>query len=335
MLHKKSDKRFPYLWAAIYGALLTGYTVFTLLNVFVLPHDVVRPDDVSRPSAGAAEHSSAESSPKTESAAVSSAAVSSASEEDMPVEENPDPIITANSYQSEGVSVTINTRRAYGTEIYIADVVIKDPSYLRTALANGVFGRNITDFTSSMAEKNNAILAINGDYYGFRDNGFVMRNGYLYRSTARPSSGDDALVIYTDGRMEIVDESGTDIEALTQTAGQIFCFGPGLIRGGEIVVDESSEVDRSKASNPRTAIGEISPLHYILLVSDGRTAESRGLSLLELAEVMRDSGCETAYNLDGGGSSTMWFMGRIVNRPTSNGTRISERSISDIVYIGE
>ena len=305
MLHKKSDKRFPYLWAAIYGALLTGYTVFTLLNVFVLPHDVVRPDDVSRPSAGAAEHSSAESSPKTESAAVSSAAVSSASEEDMPVEENPDPIITANSYQSEGVS------------------------------ANGVFGRNITDFTSSMAEKNNAILAINGDYYGFRDNGFVMRNGYLYRSTARPSSGDDALVIYTDGRMEIVDESGTDIEALTQTAGQIFCFGPGLIRGGEIVVDESSEVDRSKASNPRTAIGEISPLHYILLVSDGRTAESRGLSLLELAEVMRDSGCETAYNLDGGGSSTMWFMGRIVNRPTSNGTRISERSISDIVYIGE
>ena len=88
-------------------------------------------------------------------------------------------------------------------------------------------------------------------------------------------------------------------------------------------------------TNPRTAIGLLSPLHYIFLVSDGRTKESKGLSLLELAELMQDLGCVTAYNLDGGGSSTFWFNGRVLNRPTTYGKQIEERSISDIVYIGQ
>ena len=69
-------------------------------------------------------------------------------------------------------------------------------------------------------------------------------------------------------------------------------------------------------SNPRTAIGQISPLHYLFVVSDGRTGESAGLSLLELAQIMQERGCAVAYNLDGGGSSTMWFNGAIVNKPT-------------------
>ena len=69
-------------------------------------------------------------------------------------------------------------------------------------------------------------------------------------------------------------------------------------------------------------------------MSDGRTEESEGLSLLELAEFMQSLGVETAYNLDGGGSSTMYFMGEIVNNPTTSGRKISEREVSDIVYIG-
>lgn len=72
-------------------------------------------------------------------------------------------------------------------------------------------------------------------------------------------------------------------------------------------------------SNPRTAIGIIDECHYILVVSDGRTSESEGLSLYELATIMQDYGCTTAYNLDGGGSSTMYFLGEVVNKPTTNG----------------
>ena len=114
----------------------------------------------------------------------------------------------------------------------------------------------------------------------------------------------------------------------------LFAFGPTLVKNGSVAISQNEEVGRAMANNPRTAIGIIDDLHYILVVSDGRTNESQGLSLYELAQVMQQYGCKTAYNLDGGGSSTMYFNGQVINNPTTNGNRISERSVSDIVYIG-
>ena len=84
---------------------------------------------------------------------------------------------------------------------------------------------------------------------------------------------------------------------------------------------------------PRTARGESAQLEYIMIVSDGRTDESEGFSLLQLAEEMQNRGAVTAYNLDGGGSSTLYFNGEIINNPTS-GNSTGEREVSDIVYIG-
>jgi exopolysaccharide biosynthesis protein len=89
------------------------------------------------------------------------------------------------------------------------------------------------------------------------------------------------------------------------------------------------------ASNPRTAIVIIDKNHYVFVVSDGRTSESEGLSLSELAQFMKSLGVKTAYNLDGGGSSTMYFNGSVVNNPTTGGSKTKERSVSDIVYIGK
>ena len=88
------------------------------------------------------------------------------------------------------------------------------------------------------------------------------------------------------------------------------------------------------ASNPRTAIGLIDNNHYLFVVSDGRTQESEGLSLYQLAQFMKSLGAKTAYNLDGGGSSTMVFQGSLINKPTTSGRDIRERKVSDIVYIG-
>ena len=99
-------------------------------------------------------------------------------------------------------------------------------------------------------------------------------------------------------------------------------------------MSESEEVGRAKASNPRTAVAVIDALHYLFVVSDGRTSESEGLSLYELAAFLQSKDVRTAYNLDGGGSSTMVFLGRVVNHPTANGKSIKERSVSDIVYVG-
>ena len=291
MKEKKKQKNF---WPLIFGILLTGYAVFTLLDAFVLPRDLVVLESAREPEI-------------SENSAVSQVAEEA---EQLPEEtEQQEPIVTQNSYQSKNISITIETIERYNTQVYVADIQLADASFLKTALAGNTFGRNVGQTTSEIAKANDAILAVNGDYYGFRDRGFVMREGYLYRDTVQGDGYED-LVIYEDGRLEVIEEAVSDASALAEAgAVQIFSFGPGLIRSGEITVTEGSEVEQSMQSNPRTAIGQIGDLHYLLVVSDGRTEESEGLTLLELAQVMEEYGCQTAYNLDGGGSSTMWFMG--------------------------
>ena len=287
-----------FIWAVTFSIILTGYTTFTLLDTFVIPK---------------------------ESVSVASAETTSVSLAN----------VTENSYESDGVKITLTEKTVDGTKVYVADVIVSDPSSLMSGIANNTFGRNITQTTSEMASSQSAILAINGDYYGFRYSGYVMRNGYLYRDTLSSDEDSEDLVIYEDGTMEVIKESAVSASELKANgAMQIYSFGPGLVSNGEITVSEGDEVGRAKASNPRTAIGMIDKGHYVFVVSDGRTDESEGLSLSQLASVMKDLGCTVAYNLDGGGSSTMWFNGKIINNPTTNGNKVKERSVSDIVYIG-
>lgn len=236
-------------------------------------------------------------------------------------------------YEDGKISITLNEYREEDTTIYVADIVLSSPEYLKTAFAQNSYGKNVTEKTSKIAEEVNAILAINGDYYGAQEKGYVLRNGTLYRSKAE--TGQEDLVIYEDGDFEIISEEEISAEELLEKgAKEILSFGPALIENGTISVTEEDEVGKAMVSNPRTAIGMIDDLHYVFVVSDGRTVESEGLSLLELAEFMGGLGVETAYNLDGGGSSTMYFNGEVINNPTTTGRRVEERSVSDIVYIG-
>lgn len=238
---------------------------------------------------------------------------------------------TDTTYEDNNIKITITTLRKYNTNVYVADVQIKNSEYLKTAFANNTFGYNITSTTSSTASSNNAILAINGDYYGSRTSGYVIKNGIIYRSQ---SNGNTDLAIYKDGTLRIIDEnSSTAQELVNNGVTDILSFGPTLLSSSNITVTTTQEVAKAKSSNPRTAIGMISSLHYVFVVSDGRTSESTGLSLYELASVMKELGCTTAYNLDGGGSSTMYFNGKIVNNPTDGNTS-GERKVSDIVYVG-
>lgn len=237
------------------------------------------------------------------------------------------------SYGDENIQITLTEYREYDTCIYVADIMLSSPAYLQTALAQNSYGRNVTEKTSEMAQTVGAILAINGDYYGTQEEGYVLRNGVLYRNTA--SSGQADLVIYKDGSFSVINEEDvTAEELLADGAQQILSFGPALIEESAVVVSEGDEVGKAKASNPRTAIGVVDDLHYVFVVSDGRTEESAGLSLSQLAEFMQGLGVVTAYNLDGGGSSTMYFNGEVINKPTTSGRSIEERSVSDIVYIG-
>lgn len=239
---------------------------------------------------------------------------------------------TDTTYSDGNITVTLKEYRENDSTIYVADVQLTDSSYLKTALAQGSYGRNVTQKTSEIAENVDAVLAVNGDYYGAQEKGYVIRNGKLYRDTAIANQED--LVIYEDGSFGIINESDvTAQELIEKGAVQTLSFGPALVQNGKITVSENEEVGQAMASNPRTAIGIIDDNHYVFVVSDGRTSESEGLSLYELAEFMDSLGVETAYNLDGGGSSTMYFNGSVVNN-TTGGMGNSERSVSDIVYIG-
>ena len=233
---------------------------------------------------------------------------------------------------AEETTVDLITYRVQDTTVYVADVQLADPDAMAAVLAQDAYGRNVTETPSSMAERTGALLAVNGDYYGAREKGYVIRNGVLYRS--RAASGQEDLVIDANGDFSIINESDvTAQELLDAGAVQVYSFGPGLLSDGEILVDENDEVGRAMASNPRTALAQVGPLHYLFVVADGRTAESEGLSLYELAQFLKTLGATTAYNLDGGGSSAMIYQGQLVNHPTSTGRRSSERSVSDIVAI--
>lgn len=308
----------PYRWAAIYSIILTAAFTYTLLDTFVLPKPMAEVSNVSLSSKEGSEVTS--NFQNTESSSTKEEAQKKA-------------VVSENYYEDENIKITIESYRKYDSKIYVADIEISDPSYLKTAFANNTYGRNITEKTSDIAEENEAIFAINGDFYGFRDEGYVLRNGKAYRDTAR-SGHNDALLIDKDGNLSVVSEEEESLDSLIEKgAWQVLSFGPGLVVDGDIVVDSSSEVAKSMRSNPRTAIGQIDELHYIFIVSDGRSSDSEGLSLLELAEEFQKRGCSVAYNLDGGGSSTMYFNGKVINNPTS-GRKTGERKVSDIVYIG-
>lgn len=307
----KGPKR--HAWAILYSLLLFSFTAYVLLDTFVLTKVYTVVSDETEP----------ETVEELETAGTENNTASSSS----------DPVVTASSYDDGNISITLTEYREFDTSIYVADIQLASAAYLQTAFADNTYGKNVTAKTSETAKSNGAILAINGDYYGAQEKGYVLRNGVLYRDTV--SKNQEDLVIYADGSFSIITEGDVSAEELLEAgAQQILSFGPALVTDGSIAVTEDEEVGKAKTSNPRTAIGILGEGHYVFVVSDGRTSESEGLSLYELAEVMQALGAETAYNLDGGGSSTMYFNGEVINNPTTSGKSIKERSVSDIVYIG-
>jgi len=251
------------------------------------------------------------------------------------------PVLTADSYVSDSMSITIDEvvtgsgddRVTY----FVADVVLDDATQLRGGFAENKFGTNIVEDTSDIAADYDAVFAINGDYYGYRDSGIVIRNGVLYRDEGTRTG----LAVYADGSMAVYDEESTSGEQLVADGVRnTLSFGPALVVDSEIVEGiEEVEVDTNfgnhsiQGNQPRTGIGLIDDDHFVFVVVDGRSeGYSRGVTMIEFAEIFKELGATTAYNLDGGGSSTMYFGGDVVNDPLGKG---DERGTSDILYLAE
>ena len=296
----------PYAYASILGLLLTGSFSYSMLKTFVLAETI---------------STVATTSTSTNTATASQAAKTAT--------------LTDSSYKDDNISINLSETTVNTTQVYVADITLSSSDYLKTAFAQNAYGTNVTAKTSETAADNNSILAINGDYYGANSTGYVIRNGVVYRDTVREDSSNGDLAIYKDGSFKIIYEDQISADQLVKDGVvNLLAFGPALVENGEIAVGTNEEVGQAMTSNPRTAIGIIDENHYIIVVSDGRTSESKGLSLYQMAEVMKSYGVKTAYNLDGGGSSTLYFNGQVINKPTTGGNRISERAVSDIVYIG-
>lgn len=234
-----------YAYASLFGMLLTGAFTYSMLKTFVLSEAITTVKSSST--------STSTTSTKTATNATK----------------------TNTSYKDDNISINLTTKTVSNTKVYIADITVSSPEYLKTALAQNTYGNNVTAKTSVTAANNNAILAINGDYYGANTTGYVIRNGVVYRNIVREDASNGDLAIYKDGSFGIVYENDVSAEDLVKNGVvNLLAFGPTLVENGQIAVSSNSEVGQSMSSNPRTAIGMIDKNHYIIVVSDGRTSES-------------------------------------------------------------
>ncbi len=232
-------------------------------------------------------------------------------------------IKTDNTYKSANINVAVNKVYENGATYYLADIYMTDLKYFKTAFANDEFDSG-SETTPEIAKNNNAIIAINGDYCSY-NKGPVLRNGVLYRD----QNYRDALVMYNDGTMESYTKDQFDMEAVqSKGAYQIWTFGPMLLDGGQPMTEFNSSLGKL---NPRTAVGYFEPGHYCFIVVDGRQGDySKGMTFADLSQLFYDLGCKVAFNLDGGQTPEMAFMGEFMNQPYHGG-----RAVSDILYIAD
>ncbi len=236
------------------------------------------------------------------------------------------PEISENSYKSASISITIEKLREHNSDVYVADIYLADARYLKRAFSHEKWGANAQK-PATLVEQSGALLAITGDYSSLFDKGLVVANGEVIRKSGNQLRHN--CLIYPDGRMETFGRKEMDVEqVLKEPVWQSFLFGP------ELLDDEGRAFEKfdSKigAANPRSVIGYYAPGHYCFVLVDGRGNGNKGMKMTQLSNFMESLGCMAAYNLDGGQSAVMIFMGQRINRPYHGG-----RSLNDMAIITE
>ena len=206
------------------------------------------------------------------------------------------------------------------------------------------------DWPTNVATKNGAVLAFNADYASNRWNnthypkekykaGILIRDGEIKNDETKKSGNTsfpnlDTLAIYPDGNLEVHDSRElTAEEYLERGATDVLAFGPWLIRNGEV----RSNLSRfsTNTRNPRTALGMIEPGHYIVLMVEGRHKQSKGCELTCLPELLLARGCVEAFNMDGGETSCILFMGKqICKVGSANNSKGYARKEPEFLAIG-
>ncbi|MCR4707384.1 MAG: phosphodiester glycosidase family protein [Clostridiales bacterium] len=237
------------------------------------------------------------------------------------------------AYHSDKMDVSVEQKKKDGMTYFVCDIRLSDISQLRSAFAGDDFKSGIYEAVSDIAARYSPVLAINADFCRYHRNGVIIRNGELLRK--QNITRHHLLIIDENGNMSaLTDRSGKQGQVaerlMRENTWQTFEFGPVLVENGEATALPGRFYVNCHDGyyEPRTAIGQMGPLHYIVIVVDGRRdGYSTGASIPQLQKLFLDEGAEFAFNLDGGGSTSLYFLGNVVNMPSGG----KERSVSDII----
>lgn len=236
------------------------------------------------------------------------------------------------AYRSNDLGVDIervSTTNADGKPLtyFVADIHMKDISQFRPGFgAEGHTGRGAI-YPWIMARKAKAVLWLTGDNLinsEKDEKGILIRDGRLFSE----ANAEDTLAIYPDLSMRILAKWEARGQTLLEDGVEnAYSFGPTLIKDG--VINEDAKYHRVRRINPRAGIGYLEPGHYLAIVVDGRQKDySVGMTIWEFADLFAEYGCTQAYNLDGGLSAGLIFMGEQLN--SHSGNRIGDSN--DISY---
>lgn len=212
---------------------------------------------------------------------------------------------------------------------WVVDVKIGDASQLRTAAAES-FTTETTLPASDIADRVNAVIAFNGDYFARHNEGFAIRQGEVIRDKLKGNR--DVLLIDEDGNFHVshLPKKGTLSDNVDgKKVINAFYFGPILVENGEVPKKlPNFTFLRPDKYYARLALCQVGELHYKVIATTMEQDYTLGIRLPDFAKLCQSEGAQIAYNLDGGLSTTIYFNGQRVNEQK----RVNFRSIPDIFY---
>ena len=212
-----------------------------------------------------------------------------------------------------------------------AEIKIADGSQLRRMLAGNSYGSDVQYYPTEMAAMANAVVAISGDFYTYRQLGITVYQRQLYRFAPKSvdtcffnSEGD--MLFSRAGEMTSEDEAKQYVA--DNDVSFAVAFGPVMVENGQAVECTSYPIGEVNKTYSRTAIGMRDTRHYILMTVNYEDNHSVAATLNEATGFILSKGVVKAYALDGGQTSTMVMNGHTVNRPDWG----NQRTQSDIIY---
>lgn len=191
--------------------------------------------------------------------------------------------------------------------------------------------------TSTFALENNALVAVNGGFFDTKNGGavdFIKVDNQVINPTRKPS--DRANAVFSISKKDIRIEAANPANTEEGTASSILLSGPLLVQHAERASLSKNPFNNNR--HPRSAVG-LSKKKLIFLVVDGRNSKAHGMNLNELASLMKWLGTNSAMNLDGGGSSTLYAKDAtpngVINYPCDNKLfdHEGQRDVANIIYL--